>query len=99
MNVSRDIQAYMVNFLEQLNLVQVQLNEMKATLAVNTNPIVQTMSNAINALIAHLNNKRQEDQHIIEDIANILVQVRYSSKKTIYQYSPLPYGLFIGNTE
>ncbi|GAA5816178.1 hypothetical protein MFLAVUS_009704 [Mucor flavus] len=65
----------MLNFLEQLNLAQAQLNEMQAILAAATNLIVQTMSNTINTFIIHLNNKRQDSQRITEYIGNLLVRV------------------------
>ncbi|GAA5807559.1 hypothetical protein MFLAVUS_000924 [Mucor flavus] len=75
MTTFRYVQTYMLNFSEQLNLTQAQLNEMQAILAAATNPIVQTMSNTINTLIIHLNNKRQDSQRITEDIGNLLVRV------------------------
>ncbi|GAA5809439.1 hypothetical protein MFLAVUS_002847 [Mucor flavus] len=75
MTTFRDVQTYMLNFSEQLNLAQAQLNEMQAILAAVTNPIVQTMTNTINTLIIHLNNKRRDFQCITEDIGNLLVWV------------------------
>ncbi|GAA5816963.1 hypothetical protein MFLAVUS_010498 [Mucor flavus] len=60
MTTFRDVQTYMLNFSEQLNLAQAQLNEMQAILAAATNPIIQTI---------------QDSQRITEDIGNLLVRV------------------------
>lgn len=58
MTTFRDVQASMIKFSEQLTLAQAQLNGMQAVIAATVNPVAQVMSNTINALIIHLNNKK-----------------------------------------